>query len=83
MHICNSFYSLHSHNPSVFLLTWSLLGVKKSLGHPQIGLLKGFNSKFPKSIPTPFVCVVSPSPPPGLTRRAGKEANLPNFPFLL
>ena len=35
-------------------LKWSLLGVKKSLNHAQIGLLYGFNSKFPTSIPTPF-----------------------------
>ena len=39
----------------VCVLTWSLLGVKKNLGHAQIGLLKGFNSKFPTSIPTPFI----------------------------
>ena len=38
----------------------SLLGVKKSLGHAQIGLLYGFNSKFPTSIPTPFICGVLP-----------------------
>ena len=36
----------------VCVLTWSLLGIKKSLGHAQIGLLEGFNSKFPTSIPT-------------------------------
>ena len=46
----------------VCVLTWSLLGVKKSLGYAQIGLLQGFNSKFPTSIPTPFICRVS-SPP--------------------
>ena len=46
----------------VCVLTWSLLEVKKSLGHAQIGLLWGFNSKFPTSIATPFVCRV---PPPG------------------
>ena len=44
----------------VCVLTWSLLGVKKSLGHAQIGLLQGFNSKFPTSIPTPFICEVPP-----------------------
>ena len=32
------------------------------MGHAQIGLLKGFNSKFPTSIPIPFICGV---PPPG------------------
>ena len=40
---------------------WSLLGVKKSLRHAQIGLLQGFNSKFPTGIPTPFICGVHPS----------------------
>ena len=44
----------------VRVLTWSLLGVKKSLGHAQIGLLQGFNSKFPTSIPTPFIYGVPP-----------------------
>ena len=44
----------------VCVLTWSLLGVKKSLGHAQIGLLQGFNSKFQTSIPTPFICEVPP-----------------------
>ena len=39
----------------------SLLGVKKSLGHAQIGLLYGFNSKCPTSIPTPFICGVLPT----------------------
>ena len=39
MYIFNSFYLLHSYNPSVCVLTWSLLGVKKSLDHAQIGLL--------------------------------------------
>ena len=32
--------------------------VKKGLDHAQIGLLKEFNSKFPTSIPTPFICRV-------------------------
>ena len=41
-------------------IIWSLLGVKKRLGHAQIGLLKGFNSKFLTSIPTPFICGVPP-----------------------
>ena len=48
----------------VCVLTWSLLGVKKCLGHAQISLLKGFNLKFSTSIPTPFICGVPP--PPGL-----------------
>ena len=34
---------------------------QKSLGHAQIGLLQGFNSKFPTSIPTPFI---GGAPPP-------------------
>ena len=42
---------------------WSLLGVEKSLGHAQIGLLYAFNSKFPKSIPPPFIGG-NPAPPP-------------------
>ena len=45
-----------------------LLEVKKSLGHAQIGLLWGFNSKFPTSIPT----FLMHSPPPrGDTMRPG------------
>ena len=32
MYIFNSFYLLHSYNPSVCVLTWPLLGVKKKLG---------------------------------------------------
>ena len=46
----------------ICIFFWSLLGVEKSLGHAQIGLLYGFNSKFPTRIPTPFICGV----PPGL-----------------
>ena len=46
----------------ICIFFWSLLGVEKSLGHAQIGLLYGFNSKFPTSIPTPFICGVSPPP---------------------
>ena len=34
---------------------------QKKLGPRPIGLLWGFNSKFPTSIPTPFICEV-PSP---------------------
>ena len=44
----------------VCVLTWSLLGVKKSLGHAWIGLFLGFHSKFPTSIPIPFLCGVPP-----------------------
>ena len=50
---------------TVCVLIWSLLGVKKSLGYARIGLFLGFNSKFPPSIPTPFICGVPPPPPPG------------------
>ena len=46
------------------VLIWSLLGVKKGLGHAQIGLLQGFNSKLPTSLPTPLICGVPPPPPP-------------------
>ena len=28
---------------------------QKRLGHAQIGLLSGFNSKFPTNIPAPFI----------------------------
>ena len=35
------------------VLILSLLEVKKRLGHAQIGLLQGFNSNFPTSIPAP------------------------------
>ena len=58
MYICNAFYLLHSYNPSFLICLCfnmvSFRGVKKSLGQAQIGLLWGFNSKFPTSIPTPF-----------------------------
>ena len=33
---------------------------QKCLGHAQIGLLQGFNSKFPTSISTHFICGVPP-----------------------
>ena len=57
-------YSIHITQVFSFacVLTWSLQGVKKSLGLAQIGLLQGLNSKFLTSIPTPFICGV---PPPG------------------
>ena len=53
----------------VCVLTWSLLGVKKSLGYAQIGLFQGFYSNFPTSIPTPFICRV----PPGATCNIGQQ----------
>ena len=53
LYILNLFYLLDLSNQS---LTWSLLGVKKErLGHAQIGLLQGFNSKFQTSIPASFI----------------------------
>ena len=56
-------YSIHLIQVFSFVcvLTWSLLGVKKSLGHAQIGLPLWFNSKFPMSIPFQMR---SPPPPP-------------------
>ena len=60
LYIFNSFYLLDSCNQSI---KWSLVGVIKRLGHGQIGLLWGFNSKFPTSIPTPFI---RESPPRGV-----------------
>ena len=46
----------------VCVLTWSLkFRVKKSLGHAQISLFWGFNSKFPTSIRTTFICGVPPA----------------------
>ena len=41
--------------PFFCVLTWSLLGIKKGLGHAQIDLFEGFNSKFPTSITTTFI----------------------------
>ena len=41
---------------------------QKSLGHAQISLLWGFNTKFPTIIPTPFVCSV---PLLGMYRQSG------------
>ena len=56
-------YSIHIIQVFSFVcvLTWSLLGGKKSLGHAQIGLLQWFNSKFPTSIPR--FHMRSPHPP--------------------
>ena len=58
----------------VCVLTWSLLGVKTSLGPAQIGLLQGFNSKFPTSI-RPLSYAKSPPPAPGMMA----QWNLPGF----
>ena len=63
MYIFNSFYLLHSYNPSFLIcLCFNMVSFRgqKSLAHAQIGLLLGFNSKFPTSIPTPFICEVPP-----------------------
>ena len=63
MYIFNSFYLLHSYNPSFLIcLCFNMVPFRgqKSLAHAQIGLLQGFNSKFPTSIPTPFICEVPP-----------------------
>ena len=64
MYIFNLFYSLPSYNPNFLIcLCFNMVSIrsqKKSLGHAQIGLLYGFNSKFPTSIPTPFICGVPP-----------------------
>ena len=57
--IVNSFYLLDSCNQN---LKSSPLGVKKRLDHAQIGLLQGFHSKFPTSIPSPFTCAVPSGP---------------------
>ena len=55
-------YSIHVIQVFSFVcvLTRSLSEIKKSLGHARIGLLQGFNSKFPTSIPTSFICGVPP-----------------------
>ena len=70
------------HRKGVGMLVVSLRGVnfgmvpfrgQKSLGwlgHTQIGLLNGFNSKFPTSIPTPFICGVPPGFKPCLRQKS-------------
>ena len=49
LYIINLFYLLDSCNQD---LKCSLLEIKKRLDHAQIGLLQGFNSKFPKILLT-------------------------------
>ena len=39
--------------------------VQNRLVHAQIGFLWGFNSKFPTSIPAPFIWESPPYPTPG------------------
>ena len=46
---------------------------QKKLGHAEIGLFKGFNSKFQTSIATPFTCGVPPPHPPGMALGCRKE----------
>ena len=65
----NSFYLLYSCNQS---LKRSLQGVKKRLGHAQIDLLQEFNSKFPTSIPTPYIWESAPG-----SKRVGEWYDLP------
>ena len=57
-------YSIHIIQVFSFVcvLTWSLLGVKKAWATPRSVSFWGLNSKFPTSIPTPFICGV-PTPP--------------------
>ena len=57
----NSFYLLDSCNHR---LKRSLLGVKNRFRHAWIGLLYWFNSKFPTSIPAPFIWESPPPSPP-------------------
>ena len=70
------------HRKGVGMLVVSLRGVNFGmvsfrgqknlgwLGYTQIGLLKGFNSKFPTSIPTPFICGVPPGFKPCLRQKS-------------
>ena len=47
----------------VCVLKWPLyLGVKKSLATPRLVSFRGFKSKFPTSIPAPFIWPVAPWP---------------------
>ena len=65
MYIFNLFYLPHSYNPRFLIcLCFNMVSFRgqKSLGHTQIGLPYGFNSKFPTSIPTTFICRVPPPP---------------------
>ena len=48
-----------------FILPFLVDPFSNAFGHAQIGLLQGFNSKFPTSIPTPVICRVPP--PRGVT----------------
>ena len=48
----------------IYCLCFNMVSFRgqKSLGHAQIGLLQGFNSKLPTRIRTPFVCSAPPPP---------------------
>ena len=57
MYIFNSFYLLHSYNPSFLIcLCFNMVSFR---GQKSFSL-QVFNSKFPTSIPTPFICEVPP-----------------------
>ena len=64
MYIFNSFYSLHSYNLSFLICLCfnmvSFTGQKKFGPCPDRSPFEGFNSKFPTSIPTSFICGVPP-----------------------
>ena len=65
MYIFNSFYLLHSYNPSFLIcLCFNMVSFsdQKKLGPRPDRSPDGFNSKFPTSIPTPFICGFPPSP---------------------
>ena len=63
MYIFNSLYLLHSYNPSFLIcLCFNMVSFRgqKKLGPRPDRSPQGFNSKFPTSIPTPFICGVPP-----------------------
>ena len=51
----------------IYCLCFNMVSFRgqKSFSHTHIGLLQGFNSKFPTSILTPFICRGAPPPPNG------------------
>ena len=63
MYIFNAFYLLQSYNPTFLIcLCFNMVSFRgqKKLGSRPDRILQGFNSKFPTSIPTPFICGVPP-----------------------
>ena len=68
---------------TLLYITWSLLGVTKSLGYALVGLFEGFNSKFPISIPTCFICGVPPHPPGLVYCTVPIRGDLCDFLYLL